>query len=162
MKPGDLLGFEGTKGFDRFIRLGQRILHVKHWNVTHIGIVVELVGDGEVKIIQAVRRVNEVPIFGGTYVVIPFPGDDDRRQDVVRFARAALGRKYGVLSVLSRAVNCLTPKFIQIGLERSGDCDCSTLGARAWEHGGVILPVWDEYQVTPGQLCDWYIKGEAA
>jgi hypothetical protein len=162
MKPGDLIGFQ-TKGlFAALIRIGQRLAKVKHWHITHIAVVAS--GGDDPSIIQSVRVVDEVALssYGDTpHVVIPFPGLDANRPDVVAFAHAALGRKYGVLSVVSRALNCLTPKAM-FSFNRGGDCDCSTLGARAFEHGGVVLPMFDSTQVMPGHLADWYLpKGVA-
>lgn len=168
MNPGDLIAFETRGLFAALIRFGQRITHVKNWRYTHIAIVAEVQPNGDAKLIQSVRRVNAVwlnaPRSDGGYidiprVVLPFPGGDDKRSQIVAFAQSALGRKYGVLSVVSRAINCLPPKWISF--EHGGDCDCSTLAARAWEHGGVILPQFDPYVVMPGNLVDWYLRGDA-
>lgn len=156
--PGDLIGFETSGPFAWFIRLGQRLARVENYDITHIGVVVVVRSDGgDASIVQSVRRVNKVALssYGTTpYVVIPFPGADNERAGVVRFAMSCLGRKYGILSVLSRAWNTVTPSFIQFGCQRAGDMDCSALGARAFEHGGVRLQGVDPFQYEPGQLAD--------
>jgi hypothetical protein len=159
LKPGDAVGFSTPDTFGKVIRFGQRrVMHVEHWQVNHVAVVVAL--DPTV-IVQSVRVVDEVALstyFGGGNEIFPlaFPGPDSRRGDVVAFARSCLGRKYGVLSVISRALNDLTPKAIQINANRAGDMDCSCLVSRAWEHGSLILPFPDVFQVTPGQLFDAY------
>lgn len=153
--PGDLIGFETSGLFATAIRFGQRLAKVKHRKITHIAVVERTTSDGDASIIQSVRRVNRVWLssYGRTpYIVIPFPGKPCDRAAVVAFAQSAEGRKYGVASVISRAINVLTPKFITFS--RGGDCDCATLGARAWEHGGWVSPLWDTSQWMPGQLAD--------
>lgn len=161
IQVGDLIGFKTRGLFAWVIRLGQRLAGVHNNAVTHIAVVSEVRPDGDAKIIQSVRRVDEVLLssYGNTpHVLIPFPGESSHRADVIAFARSKLNAKYGVLSVVSRGINTLLPKPFQIGFSRSGDCDCSTLGARAWEHGGVLLPWPDPWQIEPGQLCDQYGK----
>lgn len=159
MRPGDLIGFTTPDKFGAVIRFGQhRLMHLDHWQINHIAVVESVIGP-VVSIIQAVRTVDRVSLssYGDTpHVVIPFPGQDNRRDDVVAFAQSKLGAKYGVLSVVSRAFNMLTPEVIRISANHNGDGDCSCLGARAWEHGGVILPWTDTYQVTPGQIPETY------
>lgn len=153
-QPGDLIAFETSGIFAWFIRLGQRLAHIKNREYTHVAVVV-----ADDLLIQSARKVDYCTLtsWGTTpYVVIPFPGFPANRADVVNFAVAALGSKYGVLSIISRAINCLTPKWIDFN--HAGDCDCSTLAARAWEHGGWVCPVWDTSQVMPGQLVDWSAK----
>lgn len=170
--PGDAIGFKTGGLFAFWIRQGQRIIALgvrgfvrvaftvlvlrRPWpadldwcRVTHCAIYVgggNVVGSG--KLVDESALANS----GWPWVLMPFPRGNADRPDVCDFANSCLGRKYGVLSVVSRALNCLTPKFLQIGTERAGDMDCSTLVVRAWEHGGVILPWSDVYQVTPGQI----------
>lgn len=160
MRPGDLIGFKTPGFFAALIRFGQRLSGVLHEEITHIAVVVDDADDPE--IVQSVRLVDSVRLssYGKTpYIVIPFPGADANRADVVAFANSCVGRKYGVLSVISRGINCLTPKWWQFGCSRAGDMDCSTLGARSLEHGGVVIPWDDAFQVMPGQLADAYFKG---
>src|ERR1035437_2729989 len=142
MNPGDLVGFETSGPFAALIRFGQRLAHVRNSTITHIAVITQVLSDGDAKIIQSVRRVDEVLLssYGPVpHVLIPSPllPGDARRSDGVAFAQANLGRKYGVLSVISRGLNCLTPKAIQIGACRKGDMDCATLGVRVLEDEGV-------------------------
>lgn len=165
MNPGDLVGFRTPGAFAWCIRLGQRFAGVQHNDITHIAVVTEASADP--LIVQSVRRVNTVRLssYGAVpHIVIPSPlgPDDPRRADGVAFARAQLGRKYGVLSVLSRAWNCVTPRWVQFGISRAGDMDCSALGARVFEHEGVVIPWPDAFQVMPGQLADEYAKETSA
>jgi hypothetical protein len=157
MQPGDLVGFCTPDKFGAVIRYGQRhFQHLPKWYVNHIAVVVSV---EPVVIVQAVRIVDQVELssYGDIPMwTIPFRGTAVQRASVVEFATAQLGRKYGILSVVSRAINLLTPKWLAIDLNRAGDMDCSCLGARAWEHGSVLLPWNDPYQITPGQLASHY------
>jgi hypothetical protein len=157
-QPGDMIGFQTPDKFGAVIRYGQRHFQkLPKWYVNHIAVVVSV--DPTV-IVQAVKRVDMVPLSSYPDSVnkwiIPFPGDDSQRSYVVKFAMKQIGRKYGILSVISRAINMLTPRIIQINAEKAGDMDCSCLGARAWEHGGVDLPYPDPWQIVPGQLASDY------
>jgi len=156
-QPGDLVGFCTPDKFGAVIRFGQRHFQkLPKWYVNHIAVVVSV--DPPV-IVQAVKRVDKVLLssYGNTPMwTIPFPGDESQRPYVVKFAMKQIGRKYGILSVISRAINMLTPRMIQINAEKAGDMDCACLGARAWEHGGVDLPYPDPWQITPGQLASDY------
>lgn len=159
MQPrrGDLIGFQTPDKFGAVIRFGQRhFQHLPRWYVNHIAVVVSV---DPVVIVQAVRRVDRVLLssYGDTPMwTIRFRGNLYQRDDVVKFAEAQIGRKYGVLSVVCRALNMLTPKFIQVNANKAGDMDCSCLGVRAWEHGGMLVPWPDPWQVTPGQLASYY------
>jgi len=161
---GDLVGFRTRGVFAAAIRLGQRISGIKHYDITHIAVVVE--GGPDPLIIQAVRKINEVRLssYGDTeHVVIPSPlvPFDPCRSAAVTFAKSELGRKYGVMSVISRAWNTITPKWVRFGINRSGDMDCSAFGTRFFEHQGITVPWPDPWQVFPGQLADEYIKEPA-
>lgn len=165
-KPGDLVGFQTSGFFATLIKFGQRIGRVKHWKITHIACVEEVhPQSNDLGLIQAVRRVNRVTLdsYGNTPCeIIAFPGPDDERPDVVRYLQAMVGLKYGVLVVISRAINYLTPKWVRVTGERKGRMDCSVIGARAWEHGGYIFPAaTDVWQITPGNLADWFAKDAA-
>lgn len=159
-QPGDLVGFKTKGAFAALIRLGQRLARCTNWHVTHIGVIVDCAG-GDPQIVQSVRRVNKVPLSSYVdtpHVILPFPSRGWGRAEVCLFAESCIGRKYGVLSVLSRAWNTVTPKWVQFGISRAGDMDCSGLGARAWEHGGVCIPWPDPLQVMPAQLADFALK----
>jgi len=158
MKPGDLIGFHSSGLFARLIRFGQRyFMRLNHWQISHIAVVVD-VADGDAEVVQAVRRVDQVKLssYGTTpYVVIPFPGPEERRADVVAAARSKLGQDYGLLSVFSDAIDMLVPG-LHVEVIRNGRMCCSALGSWCWEHGGVIVPWLSTAQVTPGQIPDAY------
>lgn len=169
-QQADIIVFQSTGLFAFWIRQGQRMIALGLWGFlckalarlilrrpwpeglawclwTHCGVMLD-----DKRMIQSARVIDIVELSSATspWKLVPFPGGN--RDYVVAFAKSCYGRKYGVLSVISRAIACMTPKAIQIGAQRSGDMDCSTFVSRAWEHGGVILPWPDITQVTPGQI----------
>ena len=159
MKPGDLIGFETSGLFAALIRFGQRLGRVKNWRVTHIAIVDEVLADGVAWLVQAVRTVDVVSLNdayeGVPRHVLSWKGTNEDREDILRFGGEMVGMKYGVLTVVFRAINYLTPRFVRVNGERKGRMDCSVLGARAWEHGGFVFPRdVDVWQITPGELVD--------
>jgi len=165
INPGDLIAFSTDDKFGALIRFGQRVFgRSKNWRYNHIAVVEELL-PGDAYIIQAVRTIDRVLLssYGETpHVVIPFPGDPANREDVTAFAKAMLGMKYGVFTVVMRALNYLSPSFVRITGERKGRMDCSVFGARAWEHGAFIFPpTTDVWEQAPCDLVDAYYE-EAA
>lgn len=168
MRQGDLIAFSTPGFYGNLIRFGERHfadVSAEAAEYSHIAYVDEVLPDGDAWLIQAVRTIDRVrlnaPREEGGYVGVPhrvleWPGDDDGRQRMRPFAASCLGMDYGVLSVISRAINYLTPEWFRIDFTRSGRMDCSAFGARVWEHGGWVIPERkDPFQVAPANLVQW-------
>ncbi len=182
MQPADLVAFKTSGPFAVIIKLGQRIGALglkfpfvaikalfKGWpaelewtSYTHIAIVESVDGE-DATLLQAVRKINRVLLssYGDTpHVVIPFPNADFHRADVIDFAEPYIGFSYGILSVVSRGINYLTPKELRVDFSRAGRMECSAYVARAWEHGAGIFPIGtDPWQLTPGDLKHRFVDG---
>ena len=162
MIQGDLVALK-TKGFYAFlIRTGQRVfgrMSPDEAEYTHIVYVDEVLPTGDAWVIQAVRHIDRVLLSTCVpeQLVIPFPKDDSLRILMRPFASACIGMDYGVLSVISRALNYLTPRWFRIDFSRAGRMDCSAFTMRVWEHASVVIPLnTDPLQTTPGDVVKWF------
>jgi len=158
-KPGDLVLAHGSGAFARLIRFGQWLRpswrKYRTWN--HAAIVIAVRQDGVIRCAQMGRRGEVVNIENvapnGYAFVLPGPSNIDRTK-AVGYALSQVGQTYSVLTILSIALNILTPSWLRIDFRRSTSLICSALVARAWEHGGWICPT-DPFQITPAELAQW-------
>jgi hypothetical protein len=149
-QPGDFVLIHGNGFISRAIRFGQRLRVRKpfnYWN--HAAVVMGGLSDGGLLVIEAgahgVQWGKVIP--GPDAQVVSAPGG----LAACGFAKAAVGRRYGFLTIASIILDLLTPRFIDV--KRPGTFICSGLVARALEHGGYILPMgWDPDQVMPAEL----------
>ena len=162
LSAGDLVAFQ-TRGLYAFIiRVGQR-LGVLNWRFpyyamrsifkgcpdwldytdwTHIAYVTETLPDGDAKIVQAVRHVDEVLLSsyaGIPQLVLPYPETASNLQAGIDWARQQVGEDYGIFAIFFKALNECTPEWVRINGERKGHMYCSILAARAWEHMGYAF-----------------------
>jgi hypothetical protein len=94
----------------------------------------------------------------GDYIIVsadsfPLSGGSSKTLDraaMLSFARAAIGARYGFLTIACIVINIFTPRIISF--RRPGTLICSGLGMRALEHGGAVSPV-DPFQITPGEVA---------
>ena len=94
----------------------------------------------------------------GDYIIVsadsfPLSGGSSKTLDraaMLSFARAAVGARYGFLTIACIVINIFTPRIISF--RRPGTLICSGLGMRALEHGGAVSPV-DPFQITPGEVA---------
>ena len=75
-----------------------------------------------------------------------------QRNELVFFARRAVGTGYGWLSIVADAFNALTG--LELGLGLGDRMVCSTQACRALERAGLI-PDRSPYACTPAHLA-WY------
>ena len=158
VNPGDLVLAHGKGFLSKTIRFGQWLRpswrHWKYWN--HSAIVSSVSEKNEVLCIQMGRKCEEIPLSevspGGVTKIMPAPRNVDTFAALC-YARSQLGIKYSYSTILSIALNLLTPKMIHVDFRRSGDSlICSGLVARSWEHGGWQCPT-DPFQITPAEMA---------
>ena len=153
-QPGDLV-FCHSKGIiGRAIRLGEwlRWRGGSHYN--HVAILDEWQLTGWTVIQAEARGVTRGALLsdvapGGSYVIVSAPPDANRA-DLLSFARAQVGTRYGFLTIASLIVTILTPVFFNV--MAPGSWICSAVAAESIRCGGWIHNWPDVYQVTPAQL----------
>lgn len=149
--PGDI-GFAHNKGaMAKLIRVGEWLKFRKGSGWNHMFVVAE---DGN--IIQAtLKGVIISPLVtvapGGHYFTMP-PPVGVRREDVLAFAKAQVGLRYGVLTIFAIATDILTWQWVPaLRGARKSSWICSGLGCEALRYGGWLHDWIDIYTVTPAQ-----------
>ena len=88
----------------------------------------------------------------GYYTTRKIPQSVDSLRAVC-YALEQVGIDYSVATIVSIALNLLTPKWMHIDFRRDGDAlICSALVARSWEHGGWDCPT-NPLDITPAELA---------
>lgn len=155
--PGDIVLCHNTGFVAKAIRFGQR-LHApwvySEWN--HVAIL----DNNPWVIIEAEAHGVRTAFLDsvGDYIIVsadsfPLSGGSSKTLDraaMLSFARAAIGARYGFLTIACIVINIFTPRIISF--RRPGTLICSGLGMRALEHGGAVSPV-DPFQITPGEVA---------
>ena len=154
--PGTLVFAHTTGLLGRIIRFGERL----RWNghgafYNHVAIV-DRVEDGKVYVIQAEARgvtndrtIEEVAPGGHfSYIYLPDHVDADA---LLAFAREEVGSRYGWLSILSTALDIITPLWFP-ALRRPYTWICSALVGESLRAGGWVYRWPDVYCVTPSAL----------
>jgi hypothetical protein len=130
----------------------------RSWN--HMAIVESVDDDGTVWCIQMARRCERVKIqdvaLGGHVKIIACP-DNVNCDEAVAYARRQLGTKYGVLTIVSIAINIMLPACFRFDIRRADTLICSALVARSWEHGSWDCPS-DPFDITPAEF-DGFLGG---
>ena len=163
-QPGDIVLCHNTGFVAKAIRFGQR-LHApwvySEWN--HVAILDEWGPRGYLgswPIIEAEAHGVRTAFLDsvGDYIIVsadsfPLSGGSSKTLDraaMLSFARAAIGARYGFLTIACIVINIFTPRIISF--RRPGTLICSGLGMRALEHGGAVSPV-DPFQIMPGEVA---------
>jgi hypothetical protein len=160
VKPGDV-GFAHTHGaMGALIRLGSWLrLHKGEWN--HMFIVSDEVDvDGMPLIIQATlrgvtgdARLDKVAP-GGKYATMTIPFGTDR-VEVLRFAKAQIGMRYGLLTILAIAIDVVTWSFVPAFRgARKPSWICSALACESLRFGGWLHNWVDCYNMFPQEAYD--------
>jgi len=152
--PGDAV-FAHTRNFyGAVIRFGQALRWWKYRSWNHMAIVSRIDDDGQVWVIQMARRCEEIKLEdvapGGKLKFVSCP-EEVRRAETVSYAQRRLGTKYGVMTIVSIAINLALPKQFVFDIHSAGTLICSALVAKAWEHGDWDCPV-DSQQITPAEF----------
>lgn len=155
-KPGDLVFAHSNGIMGRIIRLGERIRFRKGVQWNHVAIIDRMMEDGDWLIIQAEargvtkdKRLSSIAP-GGRYKVVRLPSGISR-QKVLDFAHDQVGSRYGWLTILSIAIDILTPFWVPSFRTRNSWI-CSAISAEALRAGGWIHEWSDIYLVTPTML----------
>lgn len=154
-QPGTLVFAHSNGVIGRLIRFGERLRWSHGSFFNHVAIVDRIV-DGVPYIIQAEAsgvtndKTLESVAPGGKYVLIPLPNGVDVEK-VLSFARGEVGSRYGYLSIISTALDIITPVWF-VSFRRKYSWICSALIAEALRAGGWRHKWADIYTVTPAQL----------
>jgi len=161
-QAGDI-GFAHSNGImGRAIRFGERIRwgeKPSHWNHAFIVDRVYLADDGHavVTIIQAephgVTNDKLIETVGEYVLVAPQPNHS--RNDILDFARAQVGSRYGFLSIFSLVLDIASPNWWP-AFRRRNSWICSALVAESLRFAGWLHNWGDIYTVTPAQLFEEY------
>lgn len=166
-QPGDLVFCHSTGIVGAGIRLIEKLR--RDWAKTneasgarynHVAILDAPLPNGDWSVIQAeaagvVQDTPEKPSRlstvtpGGFYSIVQLPHEVDR-DDVIAFARAQVGFKYGFVTDASILLTLFTPKFLNVMTPHTWIC--SALGAESLRCGGWVHLWPDLYAVTPAQL----------
>lgn len=154
IRPGDAVFAHTLNPYGFVIRFGQALRWWKYRSWNHMAIVSKIEPNGQVWVIQMARRCEEVKLeevapMGKLKFVAP-PEEVSRLQSV-EYAYRKLGTKYGVMTIVSIAINLALPKQIVFDVHKEGTLICSALVAKAWEHGDWDCPA-DSGQIIPAEF----------
>jgi hypothetical protein len=171
-RPGDIVVCHSQGFIGAAIRTGERLRSPSKdafWN--HCAIVVEPV-DGIPRVVQAVGAGVEYGWlkdlgYGDDVHVLAhkdFPALTDAGIDprsVVAAAHSLVGTHYGFLTILSIALNLLTPKWIRFpSFRRSNTFICSAAASWCLLAGGGNIQTYDIYSVMPSEVRAWATTGD--
>ena len=154
LAPGWIVFAHSNGIAGRLIRFGER-LRWKRGSTWNHAAVISRITDGVPYIIQAdIKGVNEAPLSTvGSYIVMAPPQGCDATA-VLQFCSSQVGKsKYGLLSILSIAIDIITPNWFP-ELRRDNTWICSALVGEALRFGGWLHPWGSVYTVTPAELFD--------
>ena len=158
INPGDAVFAHTRTLYGFIIRFGQALRWWKSHKWNHMAIVDEIDENGQVWVIQMARKGERVRIEevapGGTLKILPMPRELNV-EEILEYARKQIGTDYGVLTIISIALNLCLPQFLNLDIRRAKTLICSALVARAWEHGGWDCPV-DPFQITPAEFSELF------
>lgn len=157
--PGTLVFCHSKDFIGKVIRFGEALRWKRGAHFNHVAIIDRVV-DGVAYVIQAeargvtdCRRLDEVAP-GGTYELVALPEGVDAEQ-VLDFARAQVGSKYGFGTIAAIAIDILTPSWfpsLRPANKKSNSWICSALVHESMRFGGFYLHVPDIYLITPAEL----------
>lgn len=153
---GDLVFCYNTSLVGRAIRLAERLRWRSGSSYNHVAILDNKTA-GSWTLIEAVGRgvTRGSPLTSSDrkngYVIVPLP-EGTCREDVLAFARAQVGTKYGYLTLVSILVTLFSPKFVNVMLPNTWIC--SALAGESLRCGGWIHTFGDIYQVSPAELSE--------
>jgi len=150
--PGTLVFAHSNGLMGRVIRFGERLRWRGGHFYNHVAIV-DRIEDGVAYVIQAeARGVTDDKALHtvGRYTLVDMPRHVDV-EDALHFAREQVGSSYGWLTILSIAIDIVTP-FWFVAFRRGNSWICSALVGESLRAGGWVRNFADVYCVTPAQL----------
>lgn len=143
---------DGNTWLDKLIRFGERLRSTPtaaRWS--HVALVMP---DGS--LIEALGRgVSKGQLTAyPNHAIVSVGVSNTQAAAAWAFARSTLGDSYGFITVISIALDLLSPAFIHFKSGRT--LICSELVARALEHTGWICPKLDTSHVMPSNLAMWF------
>ena len=138
------------------IRQGEHLNFKRGFEWNHMAIIDRVV-DGECFVIQATLRgvtdtakLSEVAP-GGRYITMQPPLGTSRKQ-IVTFARAQVGLRYGFWTIAAITLDLLSWQwFPAFRGARKESWICSALGMESLRYGGALFDLLDVYTITPAQ-----------
>lgn len=160
LKPGDAIFAHTNNLYGALIRFGQALRWWKYRSWNHMALVDSIDSNGQVWVLQMARRCEKIRLEDiapkGKLKFISCPNDVNRDM-VMNYARKRIGTKYGVLTIISIAINLIFPDKLRLDIRQDDTLICSGFVARSWEHGGWDCPA-DPFQITPAEF-DGYLGG---
>jgi len=159
LRPGDFILTHGSHWTSQLIRVGQALRFrgknrtYAYWN--HAALIVGSGGE----IIEAlgpspgVVQQNISKYAPREYTIVRIKASPEDRDEMVAFARACLGERYGVLTIASIALSLLTGTRFSFGFD--GQMICSGLVARALERTQAIYTK-EPSHIMPADLARAY------
>ncbi len=149
---GDMVLFHTSGIIGKLIRMGE-LLRWRGFSTWNHCAIISSIDNGVIKVIQMARHCDEVELdLAVPHAIVSAP-DGTNRAAAVAYAQSCLGIDYSYFEIATIAFNILTPKWFRgFDFRKTGTLICSALVARAWEHGGVIVP-FDPFQVSPSELA---------
>ncbi len=159
MRPGDFILTHGRHWTSSLIRLGQALRFrgkdrkYAYWNHAALvvgpnGEIIEALGPSPGVVQQDVSKYAP-----REYTIVRIKASPEDRDEAVGFARACLGERYGVLTIVSIALSLLTGTRFSFGFD--GQMICSGLVARALERTRAIFTK-EPSHIMPADLAKAY------
>lgn len=156
-RPGDFILTQGKGFLPWLIRFGQefRYNNREFTKWSHVALITSI--DGE--IIEAQAKgivVDHISKYTPKeYFVVHIDATDADREQMLAFARACVGSKYGMATFFSIGMSLLTGLKLSFGFD--GEEVCSGLVARALERTQAIFPR-DASHISPADLASYYLR----
>lgn len=156
-RRGDIVACTSKGLVARSIRFAQRRDHEEHWNTNHIAVLNER-RQGEWTIYQAEASgvTNDKTLSsvtpGGHHFVLPFPDHLASKSLFLEFIEGHVGDRYGILTIVSDALNMYLPDSIDF--RRANTFTCSGLVGAALLYAGYhpMTRADDVYSITPASI----------
>ena len=150
--PGDIVFAHSFGWMAKCIRFAEflRWRRGSYWN--HACIVSRVDQDGTSYVIQAqLKGVAEARLDSvGQYVLVEPPHRVNRNK-VLAFSKMQVGKKYGILSIISVVFDIISPDWFW-SMRAPNTWICSAVTAEALRYAGWLADWSDVYCVTPSQL----------
>ena len=158
-QPGDFFLLHGNKFASRLIQFGQRRRFSRreaYWN--HAGLFVSDKGDIVESLVHTGVTSDNIEKYKDLeYVVVHLHLQQNDKDQILRFADWAVGRKYGFLTDISLGLWCLFGGKFDFSID--GEMICSGFVAKALERAGYIFDR-DSTRESPADLANHFYVSE--